>query len=123
MIPEIYTPEIHEKAWGQELWIRNFEGYCGKILRFNEGAKFSLHFHVLKEETWYIASGEFELIYINTDTAVACSRVLKIGDVIHLKPGVPHQLRAIQSGDVFEVSTQHFPEDSYRIYPGDSQKL
>jgi hypothetical protein len=34
-----------EKGWGHELiWVTN-DKYCGKLLKFNKGAKFSMHFH------------------------------------------------------------------------------
>jgi hypothetical protein len=33
-----------EKGWGHELiWATN-DKYCGKLLKFNKGAKFSMHF-------------------------------------------------------------------------------
>ena len=48
---------------------------------------------------------------------------VKEGDCIHLMPGQPHQMLAIEEGScIFEVSTQHFDSDSYRILPGASQK-
>jgi hypothetical protein len=34
-------------------------------------------------------------------------------------PGQPHQLEALEDGEIFEVSTQHFDTDSYRIWKGD----
>jgi hypothetical protein len=38
-------------------------------------------------------------------------------------PGQPHQMLAIEEGScIFEVSTQHFDSDSYRVMPGSSQK-
>ena len=43
------------------------------------------------------------------------------GDVVRQRVGQPHQLEAMTDGTVFEVSTQHFDEDSYRVWKGDSQ--
>ena len=114
--------KILPKAWGHELWIHNTEDYCGKLLVFNKGAKFSMHYHLLKEETWYISKGEFEYHWIDTTNAKRTTEYIKEGDIIHLKRGQPHQLRAItQDATVFEVSTEHFDEDSYRVEGGDSQ--
>jgi quercetin dioxygenase-like cupin family protein len=111
-----------DKAWGYELWIHNTEAYCGKLLVFNKGSKFSMHYHLLKEETWYISKGEFIYQWVDTETAEHNTIELEEGDVIHLKQGQPHRLKALTDGaTVFEVSTQHFDEDSYRIIPGDSQ--
>jgi quercetin dioxygenase-like cupin family protein len=111
------------KAWGHELWIHNSESYCGKLLVFKKDAKFSMHYHLLKEETWYISKGEFNYIWIDTTNAERHKEVVKEGDIIHLVQGQPHQLQAITEGaTVFEVSTQHFDEDSYRVEKGDSQR-
>jgi mannose-6-phosphate isomerase-like protein (cupin superfamily) len=111
----------HEKAWGYELWIHNKEDYCAKILHFNKDAKFSMHFHVIKEETWYVSRGYFKLIMIDTDTAEKISQYLTVGDIVEIPRGAPHQLIALEEGDIFETSTQHFEDDSYRVEKGDSQ--
>jgi len=112
---------IHEKAWGHELWIHNETDYCAKILHFNKGAKFSMHYHVIKEETWYVQKGKFQLIIIDTDTATAETYELEVGDIVEIPRGAPHQLIALEEGDIFETSTEHFEEDSYRVWKGDSQ--
>jgi hypothetical protein len=39
---------------------------------------------------------------------------------VRVPPGQPHQLEALTDATVFEVSTQHFDEDSYRIWKGDT---
>tara|TARA_R100000541_G_scaffold37893_1_gene45713 strand:- start:1062 stop:1475 length:414 start_codon:yes stop_codon:yes gene_type:complete len=117
-----YKGEIHKKAWGHELWIINNEKYCGKLLVFKANKQFSMHYHMLKDEAWYINKGEFEYKYIDTETAELRSKIVREGDCIHLIPGQPHQMLALQEGScIFEVSTQHFDSDSYRILPGASQ--
>ena len=40
-----------EKGWGSELIFATNDKYCGKLLKFNTGAKFSMHFHSVKDET------------------------------------------------------------------------
>ena len=118
--------DIHKriipKKWGSEVIIHNGEEYCGKILRFNKGAKFSMHFHIKKRETWFVRSGTFLLTYINTKDATEHEKELNVGNIIEVERGDPHQLLSITGGDIFEVSTQHFDDDSYRIKKGDSQK-
>lgn len=110
------------KGWGYELVIINTPLYCGKIMHFNKDAKFSMHFHIKKTETWYINSGKFEFRYIDTTNADVKTRSLNPGDVVTNEIGQPHQIICLEEGDVFEVSTQHFDEDSYRVAKGDSQK-
>jgi quercetin dioxygenase-like cupin family protein len=114
--------ESHPKGWGDELWIANNEKYCGKILRFNEGSSFSMHYHILKEETWCVTKGNLKIEFFDLEKAEKRERILGEGDVVHLNPCTPHKLTALEDSSVFEVSTQHFNEDSYRIEKGDSQK-
>lgn len=117
-----YQGERHEKAWGHELWIINNELYCGKLLVFKKNKSFSMHFHLLKDEAWYISKGKFMYTYIDTETSKEISVEVWEGDCIHLLPGQPHRMLAIEEGScIFEVSTQHFDSDSYRIQPGSSQ--
>lgn len=121
MTPIFTKGEIVNKAWGYEEIIHNDADYCGKILHFYKDKKFSVHMHLLKRETWRIVSGKFMLTFIDTDTAKKASIEVGPGNVIHLERGVPHQLHALEEGEVFEVSTTHYDSDSYRIEPGDSQ--
>ena len=110
------------KGWGNELiWATN-DKYCGKMMSFNQGARFSMHFHREKEETWYIQSGKFVVRWIDTKTAKQHEQLLIEGAVWHNPPCMPHQLVCLQEGTVVEVSTPDSVEDNYRVQPGDSQK-
>lgn len=115
-------PKRVDKGWGYELHIHNDDGYCGKVLHFNEGARFSCHYHVEKKETWFVAKGLLVLTGIDPDTAEEYDIHLKAGDIIEVDRGIAHQLYATVESDIFEVSTPDKPEDSYRIFKGDSQK-
>jgi quercetin dioxygenase-like cupin family protein len=106
------------KGWGHEIIIVNNEKYCGKILVFKEGCKFSMHYHIIKQETWYVNKGQFLFHWIETETAQKMSKRLIVGDVVTIPTGLPHQLIAEEDGEIFEISTQHFDSDSYRIEKG-----
>lgn len=110
------------KGWGEEIIITNNEKYCGKLLCFKKGAKFSMHYHMIKDETWYVDSGEFIYRWIDTEVGETIEQKLFKGDVVRQLPGQPHQLECLTGGVIFEVSTQHFDSDSYRVWKGDSQK-
>lgn len=110
------------KGWGREIIFENNELYCGKLLYFKKGAKFSMHYHMIKDETWYVQEGDFIYRWINTETAEVNEHCLRRGDTVRQLPGQPHQLEAITDGIVFEVSTQHIESDSYRVWKGDSQQ-
>lgn len=75
-----------------------------------------------KDETWYVNDGKFIYRWIDTENAQIHEQNLSAGDVVRQLPGQPHQIIAESDGVIFEVSTQHFDEDSYRVLPGDSQK-
>ena len=110
-----------KKGWGHELiWATN-DLYCGKLMHFNKDAKFSMHFHSNKDETWLILEGKFELRYIDTKDASTHSKILKEGDTWRNYPLEPHQLICIEEGIVVEVSTPDSVEDNYRVGKGDSQ--
>jgi mannose-6-phosphate isomerase-like protein (cupin superfamily) len=112
-----------DKGWGYEIiWATN-DKYCGKILFFEKkGAKFSMHFHKEKDETWFVNSGSFVVRWIDCKTATLFSQVLKEGMTWHNPPLQPHQLEAMEDGSsITEVSTADSVEDNYRIIPGDSQ--
>ncbi len=122
---KIKEPKRVEKKWGHELWIHNDNQYCGKLLVFtNSGNKFSMHYHMLKNETWYVQEGAFQFDWIDTESAERCYTQLQKGDVVYIQKGLPHQLTSlIDNSIVFEVSTEHFDEDSYRIYRNGPQDL
>lgn len=118
---KISKPHIIQKGWGHEVIIVNNDKYCGKILHFNKDSKFSMHYHLIKKETWYVYSGKFIFKYIDTRTADIQSVELNVGDTVTNEIGEPHQILCLEEGDIFETSTQHFDSDSYRVMKGDSQ--
>ncbi len=100
------------------MWIHNDEEYCGKLLVFHkEGNKFSMHYHIKKKETWFVQSGSFLFKWIDVENGKIESRAIVNGESVLIERGLPHQLIALEDNStIFEVSTQHFDEDSYRIY-------
>lgn len=110
------------KGWGNELiWATN-EKYCGKLMKFNTGARFSMHFHSEKDESWYVLDGKFIVKWIDTSNASQHEIELGPGDTWHNPPLLPHQIICIEEGTIIEVSTPDSVEDNYRVLPGDSQK-
>jgi mannose-6-phosphate isomerase-like protein (cupin superfamily) len=108
------------KGWGFEKWIVNTEEYCGKLLYFVKGKKCSWHYHIKKDETFYIQSGKILLKYGEDDSMVFSHEIiLEKGDKFHIYRGLRHQMTALEDTELFEFSTQHFDDDSIRIIPGD----
>jgi quercetin dioxygenase-like cupin family protein len=113
-------PQKHPKGWGYELWIANSNLYCGKILVFFKGKKFSWHFHEIKDETFYVISGEVLLRWGWSDSLESANvKSMTKGEVFHVPQGMRHQLEAVSDSQIMEVSTHHVEEDSIRIIKGD----
>lgn len=134
------------KGWGHEVIVANSEKYCGKILFIAKGRKFSLHYHPVKEEHFYVISGKAILqegISEKADTdpdsffqypipdvlirgipsgivPIALKESeLNPGDIVWMRPNTLHRIIALQDTYIAEFSTQHFEEDSIRVEKGD----
>jgi len=108
------------KGWGYEKWIVNKPEYCGKLLYFEKGKRCSWHYHKIKDEVFYIQSGKILVKYSDDDhLEKANEKILTKGDNFHVYTGLRHQMIALENTELFEFSTQHFDEDSYRIKKGD----
>ena len=105
--------EIYPKVWGEEHWIINKE-YCGKKLVLKQGFRCSIHWHKLKDEVFYIASG-CVLMEVN-----GASKIMFPGEKQYIAPGDKHRFTGILDSDIFEFSTTHIEEDSYRDIPSGS---
>ena len=49
----------------------------------------------------------------------ASFNILESGDDFHVHPGLRHAMYALEDTEMFEFSTEHFEEDSYRLIKGD----
>ena len=108
------------KGWGHEKWIVNCPDYCGKILFLAKGKKCSWHYHLLKDEVFYVQSGAIEVIYSYGDRAESADKIILVeGDKFHVPKGMRHQMFALKDTEMFEFSTTHYDSDSIRIEKGD----
>ena len=109
-----------KKGWGYEKWIVNKDLYCGKLLFFNKGKKCSWHYHVKKDEVFYLQSGKMIVRYSDLDELSEAEEImLEPGMNFYIYPGLRHQMEAIEDSELYEFSTEHFDSDSYRIIKGD----
>ena len=112
--------EFVPKGWGFEKWIVNNDEYCGKLLYFVKDRKCSFHYHILKDETFYVHSGKILLKYNDIDDLdTAQEIILSQGDRFHVKRGLRHQMIALEDTELFEFSTKHYDIDSIRVVQGD----
>lgn len=100
------------KVWGEEEWIINTERYCGKLLRLTKGMQCSLHRHHLKDETFYVLSGQVEL---RLEDSLFC---MHPDDSMRIMPGKWHRFGGLVDGCVLiEFSTHHDDDDVERQEP------
>ncbi len=106
------TPKRVEKPWGYELWWARTARYVGKLLHIKAGTRLSLQYHVRKDETIHLWSGDMALVLGEGDRLV--EHPMQPGDSYRVKPGAVHRMRAITDCDVLEVSTPEV-EDVVRV--------
>lgn len=118
MISDRLEIKVIPKKWGFEKIIVNNRKYCGKLLYLVKDNNTSLHYHKLKDETFYIQSGKAKVLY-SDDQPDMLDKIEQIilnrGDAFYVPPFRVHQIIALEDTELFEFSTQHFDEDSIRI--------
>jgi quercetin dioxygenase-like cupin family protein len=111
-MPTFEKPRRVEKPWGYELWWAQTDRYVGKLLHVKAGAQLSLQYHVKKDETIHLWSGEMILVLGEGERLV--EHRMAPGDSFHVTPGTVHRMRAVTDCDVLEASTPEV-EDVVRV--------
>lgn len=112
----LLTVERHEKVWGHEEWIVNNGLYCGKRLILRKGWQCSLHYHKVKDETFYVQSGFVRMTLVQDPLSNFRQIVyMHPGDGLRITPGLLHSFAGLEDSVMFEFSTQHDEADSYRV--------
>ncbi len=124
---EGYVKKV-DKPWGYELhWVPEGMPYMGKILHIDAGKRLSLQAHDTKQETYWLASGECNLILENKDGELETIRLEK-GKGYTTKIGQRHRHQAVTDCDVVEVSmpegglTWRLEDDYARPHETDEQR-
>jgi len=109
-----------EKPWGYELIWAKTKDYVGKVLHIEQGHQLSLQYHRQKEETIFLQSGKMKFL-IESDSGNLEEIFLLPGECHHVPIGKKHRMIAIETCDVFEVSTPHL-DDVVRLEDGYGRK-
>ncbi len=111
---------IVPKGWGREVWIANGERYCGKVLEIKKGRKCSLHYHKIKDESFYLRTGRLLLRVMSSPEGSPLEEfILEPGQCMDVPVGLVHQMEALEDAELYEFSSQHFDSDSHRLVRGD----
>ncbi|WP_409405004.1 sugar phosphate nucleotidyltransferase [Priestia megaterium] len=83
-----------------------------KRIQIKEGKNLSYQLHDYRDEVWTIIKGEGEFIFNNE------LRIVKPGDVLQIKSGDKHAIKAITDLEIIEIQTgsQLIEEDIVRLY-------
>lgn len=101
---DAYVKRI-EKPWGYELhWVPEEMPYMGKIMHINKGHRLSLQIHDTKQESYWLASGECDLVVENPKGELEIIHMEK-GKGYTMVVGQKHRHQAVTDCDVVEVST------------------
>ena len=105
-----------DKPWGHEIVWAETARYVGKILHIAEGQELSRQYHVKKDETFLVQSGQMDL-EVGQGPTSRCLRMAP-GDSFHCTPRTIHRMVAVTDVDVIEVSTPELDdvvrlEDAY----------
>lgn len=95
-----------------------FEVGTVKLLFIEKDKRLSTHFHINKQEIFFLIQGQLELGLI----ADGYKEVIEFneGDCLHIPPGMVHYMKGLGERNILlEVSTTDHPSDSYRIEKGD----
>lgn len=98
------------KVWGKEVWLVNNDKYCAKLLHLDRGAEGSMHYHPVKQETFYCLEGQVALTIEDTDYMLGQFSRPKT-----IMPGQKHQIKGICDSVILEVSTHHDEKDVVRL--------
>src|SRR6266852_9249614 len=91
---------IVPKGWGREVWIANGDRYCGKILEISKGRKCSLHFHKLKDESFYLRAGRLKVRVMESAGATEMEEfILEAGLWMEIPVGLVHEVDGIEDGE------------------------
>ena len=121
--------DVVSKEWGFEKRIINNEKYCGKLLYVVKGKNTSLHFHKVKDETFYFHSGRIKVYYHDILNEVKEMMItagaaplnimecvtLNVGDAFRIPAMRVHQVYALEDTQLYEFSTTHNEEDTVRL--------
>jgi mannose-6-phosphate isomerase len=116
-VADIYRAPRVDKPWGHEIHFASHDDlYVGKIIQVMAGHSLSLQYHVQKDETISVLSGE-ALIEFGPEDGALTSQQFGPGDTIHLPPRTVHRITAITDLTFAEASTAQpgWREDVVRL--------
>lgn len=114
---QVLAPNRVEKRWGEELtYFNEKDKYCLKTLTILPNQKGSMHFHLDKHETLYVAEGPALITIKDPVTTIEDEYLVQAGKAFVIPPGAMHRLEALENKVlIIEASTYDNNKDSIRV--------
>jgi quercetin dioxygenase-like cupin family protein len=108
---------IKQTKFGKEIVWADTSDYCSKILIFEkQGSATPLHFHREIKKTWFVNSGKFKVVWVDTKDAKTYAQELVEGGVFHIDALTPVKLTALADNSVIaETSSKKDDNDYYML--------
>jgi len=88
------------------------------VFEIKKGFSRGSHYHLKKEEIFYIFSGRIKVRFVDMETHQREESILEKGDRVRIKPLCGHVFSALEDTLVVEYSPQFYEiEDNYPIDP------
>ena len=102
---QFLTAPVQVKPWGREVLFASGDGgYVGKLIAVDAGHALSLQFHRHKDETISIVEGRARFEHGPSAEQLE-TRLMEVGDTVHVPPLLLHRLTAITDVRFVEAST------------------
>jgi mannose-6-phosphate isomerase len=102
--------KIVQKPWGHEVIWAHTSQYVGKVLHIKAGQSLSVQYHMMKDETIHLLSGEMIYRVRGEQGDALVDMKLKAGESFRNEPGTVHQMEAVTDCQVLEASTPHLDD-------------
>ena len=98
-----------KRPWGGFIKFIDNKPCTVKILQIKKGEALSLQLHKLRDEFWYLISGEIKLT-LGKDKKHLKKQILKKDDYVFIPKNFLHQAEGLTSAKILEISTGKFKE-------------
>ena len=105
------------KYWGDMKTLFENDEYTVKRIFMKKGTQSSMEYHVKKEESYYIESGQLK-VGTRIGRGENTSITLNEGDVFHIPVGFMHMRIALEDTVIIEFSTLDDDSDSHIVEDG-----
>jgi mannose-6-phosphate isomerase len=102
--------KVVQKPWGHEVIWAHTGQYVGKVLHITAGHSLSVQYHMMKDETIHLLSGEMIYRVRGEQGDTLVDMKLKAGESFRNEPGTVHQMEAVTDCQVLEASTPHLDD-------------